>query len=70
MISSDYFINLVFDICLLRIVFKNWYLEILLGAPFGLNLNFGAPFGARGADLDFSLGAIFGVLGRRVASSS
>ncbi len=70
MISSNYLISLVFDIYLLRFVFLNWYLEVLLGAPFGPHLTFGAPFGARGGDLDSSLGVILGVLGRRVASSS
>ena len=70
MISGNYFMSLIFDTYDFTICFLNWYLEILLEASFGPNLNYGVHFGGRGVDLDSSLGVILGVLGRRVASSS
>ncbi len=58
--SNNYFISLVFDIYILRFVFKigisRSFWGILLGDPFGLNLRFGAPFlEARGVDLGLFL---------------
>ncbi len=46
MIFNKYVISLVFDISHLRFVLKNWYLEVLLGVPFGPNLTCGGPFGS------------------------